>query len=170
MKIGIKVGDIMGTEVVAVKPETKVKDCAKLMNKKRAELVVIKKNSKIEGVLTEKDIIWALTKNRNINNLKVKDLMVKNVISIEPDKDIYEALLKMKLKKAKWLPVINKGNIIGMLTLKDILQIEPSLVEIAMQKVRTEEESLRENYPNSPEAFFYGGAVDFKEELELEGI
>ena len=28
-----------------------------------------------------------------------------------------------------------------------------------------EEEALRESYPYSPEAFFYGGAADFKEEL-----
>jgi len=165
MKIGIKVGDIMGREIVSAKPDMKVKECAKLMNQKRAELVVIKNKGAIQGVLAEKDIIWALTKSKNINNLKVKDIMVKKVVSIEPDKDLYEALLKMKSKKVKWLPVMNKSNVIGMLTLKDILQIEPSLVEIAMQRVRTEEEALREKYPYSPESFFYGGAADFKEEL-----
>ena len=76
--------------------------------------------------------------------------MSKNVMTVSPSEDIYDALLKMKGKMAgksiRWLPVAVKGSVIGMLTVKDILRIEPSLFEIAVQHhnlhVKEEENKL----------------------------
>jgi len=133
MEIGVKVGDIMTRELVSVKPDLSIIDCARKMEKHDIGMVIVKGNGKLLGMLTEKDIIWALTKKSNLKSVKARDLMIRKVPTIKPSKDIYEALLRMRNLKIKWLPVTVRKYVIGMLTIKDILKIEPSLFEIAVQ-------------------------------------
>jgi len=141
MQIGIKVGDIMTRNVVSVKPNSTVTDCAKSMFKKDVGLVIVKDEEKLKGVVTEKDIIWALTKKHDLSAVKAKDIMLRKITTIKPSRDIYEALVRMKNGKLRWLPVTVKGNVIGILTIKDILRIEPSLFEIAVGNVQIKEET-----------------------------
>ena len=144
MEIGIKVGDIMTRELISVKPNRTIGECAKLMSKEDIGTVLIEENGKLRGALTEKDIIWALTKKQDIHHIKVSDIMLRKVATIKPSKDIFEALLRMKNQRVAWLPVTVRGNVIGMLTINDILKIEPSLFEIVSQnwKVREETEKM----------------------------
>jgi signal-transduction protein with cAMP-binding, CBS, and nucleotidyltransferase domain len=127
MQIGIKVGDIMTRELVSVSPNKTIGDCARLMSKEDIGTVLIEEKGKLKGALTEKDILWALTKKQNIHHIKVSDIMLRKVSTIKPSKDIFDALLRMKAQKVAWLPVTVRGNVIGMLTINDILKIEPSL-------------------------------------------
>jgi len=146
MEIGVKVGDIMTRELVSVKPDESIIDCARKMEKNDIGIVIVRNNGKLLGMLTEKDIIWALTKKSNLKSVKARDLMIRKVPTIKPSKDIYEALLRMRNLKTKWLPVTVRKYVIGMLTIKDILKIEPSLFEIAVQHhnlhVKEEENKL----------------------------
>lgn len=141
MQIGIKVGDIMTRNVVSVRPTSTVTECAKSMFKKDVGLVIVKDKDRLKGVVTEKDIIWALTKKHDLGNVKAKDIMLRKITTIKPSRDIYEALVRMQNGKMRWLPVTVKGNVIGILTIKDILRIEPSLFEIAVGNVQIKEEA-----------------------------
>ncbi|MEM2956433.1 MAG: CBS domain-containing protein [Candidatus Pacearchaeota archaeon] len=141
MQIGIKVGDIMTRNVISVKPTATITECAKCMVKKDIGLLIVKDNRKLKGIITEKDIIWALTKKQDLHNVKVKDIMLRKITTIKPSRDIYEALVRMRNKKLRWLPVTVKGNVIGILTIKDILRIEPSLFEIAVGNMQIKEET-----------------------------
>jgi CBS domain-containing protein len=141
MQIGIKVGDIMTRDVVSVKPMSTVTDCARSMFKKDVGLVIVMDEDKLKGVVTEKDIIWALTKKHDLSNVKVKDIMLRKITTIKPSRDIYEALVRMKNGKLRWLPVTVKGNVIGILTIKDILRIEPGLFDIAVGNMQIKEET-----------------------------
>jgi signal-transduction protein with cAMP-binding, CBS, and nucleotidyltransferase domain len=143
MQIGIKVGDIMTRELVSVKPGKTIGECAKLMSKEDVGTVLIEDGGKLKGALTEKDIIWALTKKQDIHHIKVSDIMLRKVTTIKPSKDIFEALLRMKNQRVAWLPVTVRGNVIGMLTINDILKIEPSLFEIVSQNWKLREETQK---------------------------
>jgi CBS domain-containing protein/ribosomal protein S27AE len=138
--IGVKVGDVMNQNMVSIKPEETLDKCASKMIEKRAGILMVGENNKLNGVLTKKDIIWALTKNANFREIKAKDIMSRKVVTISPSRDIYDALVLMKEKKKRWLPVTDKGNVIGLITIKDILRIEPSLFDIAMQNMYIKEE------------------------------
>ena len=148
MEIGVKVGDIMTRNFVSVKPDLSIVDCAKLMIKHRVGSLVLQENGFLKGLLIERDIIWAMTKKsiEELKKIKAGDLAKKKVSVIKPGADLYEALQKMRKSKYRWLPVVVKGKVIGFLTLKDILRIEPSLFEIAHQQgvfqIREEEEKL----------------------------
>jgi len=145
MKIGVKVGDVMTRQLVAVKPNESIVNCAKVMANKDVGLVIVRKEGKLLGILTERDVIWALTKKHDLFRVKAGDIMLKKITTIKPSRDIYEALLRMKKQKIRWLPITIKGNIIGLLTLNDILKIEPGLFEIAIAnfKIKEEEDKFR---------------------------
>lgn len=147
MKSGIKVGDIMTRNFVSVSPETSLIECAREMMKKRVGSLILKDKRRLVGLLTEKDIIWAMTKtgNKNLGKIKAKDVASRKVATIKPGADLYEALQRMKKLKYRRFPVVVNGNVMGMLTLKDVLRIEPSLFTDLnfAEKIREEGEKLK---------------------------
>ena len=145
MKIGIKVGDVMTRQLIAVTPSENVIDCAKMMTGKNVGIIIVKKGSKLIGVLTEKDVIWALTKKGDLRKVKAGDIMLRKISTIKPSRDVYEALVRMKKQNTKWLPITVNGRVIGMLTINDILRIEPGLFEIVRgnMNIKEAEEKLK---------------------------
>jgi len=147
MRIGVKVGDIMTRNFISVKPDTSLLECAKKMVKKRVGSLILKENDKLKGIVTEGDIIWALTKKsrRELSKIKASEIAPRKLVTIKPSADLYEALQKMNRTKYRWLPVTIKGNVIGFLTLKDILRIEPSLFDTVSEimPIREESEKLK---------------------------
>jgi len=146
MKIGVKVGDIMTRNFVSVAPEISIAECSKIMIANKVGSLIIKSaQQRLEGILTEGDIIGVIAKSKNLEKIKAKDVMTRKVATITPSEDMYEALKKMRGKKIRWLPVVIKEKVIGMLTVKDIIRIEPSLFDIVseFQPIREESEKLK---------------------------
>lgn len=144
---GVKVGDLMTRNFIWVSPATNLQKCAKLMLKKRVGSLIVKEGDKLKGILTEKDIVWVVLKKskKDLSSIIVGDVMRRKVISIKPSSDIMEALSKMKKKKLRRLPVVENNRVIGMLTVNDILKIDPSLFATISenQKIREESEKLK---------------------------
>jgi CBS domain-containing protein len=145
MDTGIKVGDIMTRNFVHVSPETNLGECAKLMVKKRVGSLIIKEGDRLRGILTEKDIIWAIVKKSKyeLKNIKVKDLMKRKVITIKPGADITEAMRKLKKKKVRRLPVVENKKLIGLVTANDILRIDPGLFQAIAETIKIKEEKAK---------------------------
>lgn len=103
MEMGIKVGDLMTRNFVYVTPETNLKECARTMVKKRVGSLIVREETKLKGILTEKDIIWAIVKKskEDLKNILAKDLMKRKVITIKPGDDIIDAMQKFKRKNSK---------------------------------------------------------------------
>ncbi|MEM4647804.1 MAG: CBS domain-containing protein [Candidatus Pacearchaeota archaeon] len=141
MKTGIKVGDIMTRNFVSCSPETSLIDAVKKMVKMKVGSIVVKTDDKLEGILTERDILNIVSKKHSIKGLKVKDVMEKRVITISPSKDIYDAILLMKKKYIRRLPVVEKNKLVGFITIRDIIKIFPSLFDVWAEAIRIKEES-----------------------------
>ncbi|MEM1577713.1 MAG: CBS domain-containing protein [Candidatus Pacearchaeota archaeon] len=141
MKTGIKVGDIMTRNFVSCSPETSLIDAVEKMVKMKVGSIVVKTDDKLEGILTERDILNVVSKKHSIKGLKVKDVMEKRVITISPSKDIYDAILLMKKKYIRRLPVVEKNKLVGFITIRDIIKIFPSLFDVWAEAIRIKEES-----------------------------
>ena len=150
MKTGVLVSDAMTINPVVVSPDLTLKECAKLMKKNNLGSLIIKENGTLLGIITEEDFVHkAIVKNLDVEKIRVKTVMIKEVITIEPSQDIYDALTKMNKHKIRQLPVINKDRLIGLLTLKDILKIEPQLFDLIAAKFQireAERKPLRDKY------------------------
>ena len=140
MKTGIKVGDIMTRNFFYCSPEIEVLEAVKIMAKNRIGSLVVKEKEKLAGIITERDIIWALAKKNDLRGVKVKQIMTKRVVTIAPSKDIYDAIIRMKKKRFRRLPVVEKGKVVGVITWKDILKIAPTLFDLVVESIRIREE------------------------------
>ena len=144
MKTGYKVYDCMTTKPISVSPDASLEQCAKVMSKNHVGALVIKETHKSIGLITEQDIVRKVIAKR-INPLtkKVKDFMEKKLMTINPNDDIYDALIKMRDSNIRHLPVVDNGKMVGLLTLKDILKIEPSLFDLVVEKFEIREEKRK---------------------------
>ena len=130
-KIGISVGDVMSRNFVSAKPDISIINAIKLMVKKRIGSLILEEDGYLRGILTEKDIMWALTKTADLTDTRAIDICTRKITTIRPSADISDAVRVMRRAKFRRLPVVVKKRIIGYLTLKDILKIQPELFEIA---------------------------------------
>lgn len=133
----LKVGDVMTRNFVSVAPETTLIDCARMMAKKRVGSLILTEKQKLKGLITQEDIVWALTKKgqKDLRKIKAIDISPKKIVTVSPSSDINDTLNRMRKLKFRRFPVTVNGNVVGMLTLKDILKIEPALAEIATERI-----------------------------------
>ena len=144
MKTGYKVHDCMTTKPISVSSEESLAECAKAMDKNHVGALVVKDGHKSQGLITEQDIVRkVIAKGINPAAKKVKDFMEKKLITTSPSDDIYDALIKMRDSNIRHLPVVDKGKMVGLLTLKDILKIEPQLFELLVEKFELREETRK---------------------------
>ncbi len=153
MKTGFKVGDVMTNKPIMVAPDTTLQQCAKIMNDNHIGSVIIGKQNTISGILSEQDIVRkSVAKGLDIKKTKVDKIMETKLFTVEPDKDIYDAILKMRDLNIRHLPVTKNKKMVGLLTLKDVLKIEPSLFDILVEKINLREEGRKPvNNPTSDE-------------------
>ncbi|HRZ85290.1 MAG TPA: CBS domain-containing protein [Candidatus Paceibacterota bacterium] len=148
MENRIRVGDVMTRKFASTDPDSNILDCAKKMIKNRVGSLVLKKGEELKGIITEKDIIWALTKkpkNCDFEKITAKEVATKKVYTIKPESSLKEALQKMNKHKIRRMPVISNKYIIGYITLKDIVKFIPEIFDSnrEYEKIREEYEKIQ---------------------------
>ncbi len=146
MKTGITVADAMSANPVTIPITKTILECAKIMVKKRVGSLLIMKEEKLEGILTEKDLVHFLAKGLDPKMAKVRELMSTKIHSIAPEEDLYDALTRMKKEKVRRLPVIVKKKLVGMLTLNDIIKLQPALFDLLLEKGHIHLDKKKEKY------------------------
>lgn len=117
----MKVRDIMTAKVASVTPEASLENVAKLMAETNIGSVPVCQGKTIMGLITDRDIvIRGVAKGQNPTAMKAKNVMSANIISVSPDTDAHEAANKMSEHQIKRLPVIENGQLAGMLALGDL--------------------------------------------------
>ena len=163
MKTGVKICDAMTKKPVNVSPEMKITEIAQMMNKEHVGSMLVVKDNKLQGIITEQDIVRKMVaQDLKPGNTKASDIMHTDIISISPEEDIYEALVIMKKENIRHLPVMDEEKMIGFLTIKDILKIEPQLFEIMVEKfeLREEEEKpIRQLLSGEPDVCEICGSI-----------
>jgi CBS domain-containing protein len=123
------VREVMNKNVVTAEPDITVKEAAKMMSQFHIGSLVILKDKKIVGIITERTILVAVAQGKDAELTTVEEIMTKDVITIEPDKTIEDAVDLMSKNRIKKLPVVDGEKLIGIITASDIVVVEPSLIE-----------------------------------------
>jgi CBS domain-containing protein len=146
MKTKIRVKDAMTMHPITIDVKKGVCDCAKMMEKHRIGGVLVVDNKKLVGILTEQDIVRKLVaKGKNLD-IPLKQIMETDIITTTSDLDIYDAMMIMRDEDIRHLPIVEKGKLKGLITLKDILRIEPQLFDYLVARYELRE---AENKPLS---------------------
>ena len=119
----MKVKDCMCEDVCTIKPESTLREVAKIMSEKHIGCMpVCDDNNCVCGIITDRDLVLrGIACNKDINNTKVSDIMTCNVCSCKESDDITNAETKMGQKQIRRLPVCDENNkIVGILTIGDL--------------------------------------------------
>jgi CBS domain-containing protein len=140
MATGIKVKEAMITPVVTGKPEETVLDAAKRMEGQDVGSLIIVVDSKPVGIVTREDIVnKVVAKNLLPSEVLIKEIQSSNLITCPPDCDISEAANLMSKYKYERIPVVSLGNLIGIISAREIAKVAPAMLEIATEHLRIEE-------------------------------
>jgi CBS domain-containing protein len=145
------VKDVMSSPVVTTDAEAPTDKIAKLMNENKLGcLIVTTEEGKPLGIITERDlVVRVLAKNLQPAKVTASEIMTAPLATIDPEATISDAARRMSRLDIRRLGVIYKGDLIGLISSKDILGVMPELIEIIQERTKietasqtTEEEEL----------------------------
>jgi CBS domain-containing protein len=143
----ILVSDIMTREPLTTSPNSSLLECAKKMVRGKIGSLVLVENKELKGFIAQEDILWALVKKskEDLKNIKAKDISPKKIATIKQDLTIKEAIQRMKKLKFNRLPVVKGKELVGIITIKDILSFNPEFYpELEeFERIREETEKLK---------------------------
>jgi len=147
VEIGIKVKNMMTKRIVSADQSDTVQKIAKKMAQQRVGSIIIMKDNKPIGIVTETDIIKRIVAPaKDPKKINSKDIMSSPIIHVKPEDDIYDVVYKMKKFKIRRFPVVKMGKIVGILTNTDIARVSPEMIDVLnlRLKMRSEVPSLNE--------------------------
>ncbi len=129
--MSLKVEDAMIEDVVTIDAEATVKRAVDLMNKHEIGCLIVVRSGKAVGIVTERDMLnRVLARLRDPEKTKVSEIMTSPLLVADPKMDLQEAARMMFKMKVKKLPVVSKGDLVGLLTLTDIARFQPQIIKI----------------------------------------
>jgi CBS domain-containing protein len=137
------VKDVMSSPVITIEEKTPANKAAELMDKHGLGCIIItSKDVKPLGIITERDLVGrVLAKNVKPDAITAKEVMTSPLITIEPDETISEAARRMSRLNVRRLGVTYKGQLVGLLSSKDILAVMPELIETIQERALIEGEN-----------------------------
>jgi CBS domain-containing protein len=171
------VRDVMSSPVVTIEEDAPVNKAAELMEKHGLGCIIVtNEEGKPLGIITERDLVArVLAKNVKPDSVRAKEVMTSPLITIEPHETINEAARRMSRLNIRRLGVVYKGQLIGLVSSKDILAVMPELVETIQERALIEgenraQESTEESAPLAGYCDRCGGWSDDLKEVNGEYV
>lgn len=112
-----------GSEIWSVSSDASVFEALKLMADKNAGAVMVIDNSKVVGILSERDCVRRVElMGRTSRETKVKDIMTAKVLYVEGSQSLDECVAIMIDKNIRHLPVYDDGKLVGLISVRDALK------------------------------------------------
>ena len=137
--MSLNVEDVMVEEVVTVEAEATVQEAVDLMNKHEIGCLIVVLKEKPVGIITERDMLKrVLAQSKDPEKIKVSEIMSAPLIIGKPEMEIENAVKLMFKTKIKKLPVVQKGRLVGLVTLTDLTKFQPHMIKILKKLSVTE--------------------------------
>lgn len=133
----MRIGDIMTENPLTVDRDTSIFDAKRIMKENNIRRLPVVDKGKLVGMVTERMILEASPSPATslsihevhylISKMKVKEIMVKNPITLSPDTTFEEALLLGQEKRIGAFPIVDKGKLVGITTESDLVRFISSI-------------------------------------------
>ncbi len=120
----MKVKDIMTSKVATVRPADSLKQAAESMVARHCGSLPVLDGRKIVGIVTDRDMTTKAIAQGKGPNTPVKDVMTSDVITISPNTEGDEAADLMAHKKIRRLPVMEQGQLVGIVAIGDLARVD----------------------------------------------
>lgn len=116
---------LKGREVFTVQSGLSIKETVNYMANKAVGLVPVMKENKLVGVFSERDLVnRVIAKDKDMNSTFVDDVMSTDLVIGKIDESNESVLAKMKEAKTRHILIIENDKLIGVLSLRDLLEID----------------------------------------------
>lgn len=129
----MQVGKRMKKKVITIRPDDPIRLAMELMYKNRIRQLPVVEGRKVVGIITDRDLreasassatslsVWELT--YLLEQVKVKDVMTCDVITVSPETSVEEAARIINDHKIGGLPVVEEDILVGIITETDLLEL-----------------------------------------------
>ena len=126
-----QVRDIMQKKVITIELQRTVQDAAVILKEKHISFLVVVKDSKPVGVISERDIVRkVVAENVDPKSTQLEVIMSKNFKWVEPNASIESAVQKMLNNNIRRLVVLEDENLAGVITQTDLTEFLRSKILI----------------------------------------
>jgi CBS domain-containing protein len=130
-QISLKVDDVMTLEVITIDEKATVKEAADIMDKNEISCLITAREGRAIGIITERDLLKrVIVEAKNPEKIKVKEVMSTPLEVVAAGTDLEDAMKIMFQKKIKKMPVVDKDNIVGLVSLTDIARCQPAIIKL----------------------------------------
>ena len=117
----MKIRSVYRPQAAFATPSTTLRDAAVKLRDSRQSCLPVVDGTRVAGILTERDIVVALAHATSAARAWVLDYMHDGPISVGLDDDCRTAELKMLLIGCRHLPVVDRGRLVGMVSMRDVV-------------------------------------------------
>ena len=116
---------LKGRDVFTVHSGTSIKGTVNYMASKSVGLLPVMKDEKLIGVFSERDLVKrVIAKDKDLNSTLVDDVMSTSLVIAKIDESNESVLAKMKEAKTRHILIIDNDKLVGVLSLRDLLEID----------------------------------------------
>jgi CBS domain-containing protein len=128
-----------GGDIVSIEPSADLAAAAKLLSIHRIGAVLIRgAGGRLSGILSERDIVRALSEHGAAAlTLPVAQIMTRNVMTCTEDDTCASIMEQMTAGKFRHLPVVTDGQLVGLISIGDV-------VKERVEEIERESEAMRE--------------------------
>jgi len=134
----LKVSYVMSKKVATVTPGTTLVTVGRMMSEKKISCVIVQENTKIIGIISERDIVRRLaSKGGELSKVKARQVMSSPVQTLYSDTTLDRAVNLMTEKGFRRFPILNRSEkLVGIVTQSDVLKAFVREMEIAHEKLK----------------------------------
>ena len=138
----MKVADILATKgsaVVTIQPSASAGALSQLLREKRIGAAIVSRDGQtIEGVISERDLAYGLAVHKeSLHALPVAQLMTKKVITCDLHDNLALVASTMLSRNVRHLPVEDDGRLVGMISMRDVLNMRLDELQRQTAQLRT---------------------------------
>jgi CBS domain-containing protein len=116
---------VSGRDTYFVTVDKTVRDVARYMTDRRVGAVCVLEGTRLVGVVSERDIMSrVVARDRDLDALTAGEVMTRDLVVAESGDSHEEGLRKMKQAGCRHLPVVKDGQLLGMVSQRDLLQVD----------------------------------------------
>ncbi len=116
----MQVGEIMKTDVTTASAGDTFAQVATLLHEHGISSVVVMEGAALAGIVTERDLVNLVADGGDPQTTTIADRMTRKVDTVEPRTDIAEAAEHMARLKIRHLPVLERGELVGIISIRDL--------------------------------------------------
>jgi predicted transcriptional regulator len=124
-------------EVYYVRYDYTIMDTIKYMNDRNIGTIVVFKDDRLVGLFNERDLIKLVEQEVDLKNTQIEEVMRIGFVVSQHNETTVDCLKKMQKLNCRYLPVVEKDEYLGLISMRDLLEIEVENLDAELKQMES---------------------------------